>query len=110
MRVIHDAKPLLEDAEFAKTAGETQAFFLDLDGLRGQDWRTVVRRFIQLLTSKVQPEVFLAWSPEYFSGTEMESIATVAKTADWQLFQRPLAVAALAVELQKLGRSAVGVG
>ncbi len=109
MRVIHDAKPLLDDAEFAKTAGQTQAFFLDLDGLRTQDWRSVVRRFIQLLTSKIQPDVFLAWSPEHFSDTEMESIATVAKTADWQLFQRPLAVAALEVELQKLGRSALSV-
>jgi len=102
LEIVDDMRTLAEDEKFAEAVAGCKAFFIDLDGLRDQPWKDIMRRFIKLLTRTDQPQVFLAWSPQYFSESEVESIDRVAKTAKWHMFQRPLAVTALSEELSRL--------
>jgi|GEM_PF-1743056 len=98
-----DPHALFDEKRFSADILSGQAaFFVDLDGLKNHDWRAVLKKFIRLLTEKAQPEVFIAWSPAMLNEAEVDALIKVAASARWNIFQKPLALGALAEEFRKL--------
>ena len=86
------------------------AFMLDLDGIPDRNWRPLLKRFIALLTSGDQPDIFLVASPMQYPERELRALAAVAEKARWRIYQRPLPVMALAQHLGALPPAASGDG
>ncbi len=87
-------------------ASHRVGFMLDLDGLGANDWRPLIRRFVQLLTQEEQPVIFLVATPSHFSDQDYQSLQKVADKAHWHVYHRPLPVAALAAALRHIGEPA----
>jgi len=86
----------------AQTESAKGAFFVDLDGLKSGEWKALVRQLIGLLTKEKQPEVFLVWSPGKLDEKDLESLRTVAKTARWHAYERPISLGQLMEDFRNL--------
>lgn len=83
-------------------ANDEAAFFIDIDGLKDVEWKALLRQLLPLLTKTQQPQVFLVWSPGKVSEKDLESLRTIAKSAKWQAYERPLPLGQLIDDLHAL--------
>lgn len=81
---------------------EHAAFVIDLDGYIHQDWKKLIRRFIEFLRTAKQPEVFLVWSPQLIAEADVASLQAVAVKAKWRAYHRPLPVAEFTMDLREI--------
>ena len=103
IRVHPKLDQIMDDAYWKEqTKAGKGAFFVDLDGLKSTEWKALVRQLIGLLTKEKQPEVFLVWSAGKFDEKDLESLRTVAKTARWHAYERPLPLGQLLEDFRTL--------
>lgn len=102
---------ILDDSKFgAEYLAGNCAVFIDFDGLKGHNWRDILKKFIKSLTHQDQPEVFVTWSPHLLPESELDAILKVATTAHWHVFQKPLSFGSLSEQFRSLNKRVVGRG
>jgi CBS domain-containing protein len=104
LRVWNDMNALQNAPDVKNdTYRQRAAFVLDLDGYIKEDWKKLIRSFIEFLRTDKQPEVFLIWSPHLVSEADVASLQTVVTKARWRAYHRPLPITAFTADIRDLG-------
>lgn len=101
IQVWRESEIVLSQEFLNKHTGEAHVFLIDLDGLAGQ-WKSLLKKFIGLLTEDKQPEIMIVWSEDRHKAADIEALISVSRRTHWYLYQRPIPIGQLTQDLRAL--------